>query len=60
MGFKNEHDVRRVVRMVLMEWLPSRTMLSVVMSPKFLHMPPQLRLDILGKAMEAFCHVGIS
>jgi hypothetical protein len=57
MGLHKEPDVRRPVRMILLEWLPGHSMHHVLKSPDFARMSPQHRLDILGAAMETYCLV---
>lgn len=57
MDLYGEPEVRRPVRMILLEWVPGHSMRQVLKSPDFARMSPQHRLDILGAAMEAYCLV---
>lgn len=55
MDLHKEPEVQRPVRMILLEWVPGRSMLSVLESPDFARMSAQHRLDILGAALEVYC-----
>lgn len=57
MSLHKEPDVQRSVRMILLEWVPGRSMHSIFKSPDFARISPQHRLDILAAVLEVYCMV---